>query len=110
MTSRISCRVASIVLATCLLTIAFDLVRCPPPGQHFYLKERSPTLVSQGRLLWDTVGNFLSTSEFFPLEVNVPDTISSVVDGVSNAWTTVSSHIPRMLWSRLEEMTALFSP
>lgn len=98
--ARITC---ALIVATCGVAV----VIAPPPPFRSRPHQRE---VSEGRFLWDALGNIITTSEYFPLELNVPDTIGAVAAGINGAWMAVSDHIPRMLWRRLEEMTALFSP
>lgn len=108
MASSAALRHASLVTyALILATFGVAAVLAPPPPFRTRPLRRE---VSEGRLLWDALGNIITTSEYFPLELNVPDTIGAVAAGINGAWMAVSDHIPRMLWRRLEEMTALFSP
>lgn len=60
--------------------------------------------------MWEALGNIITTSDYLPLEFNIPDAVSAVADSLNSTWMAVSNHIPRMLWQRLEEMTAMFSP
>lgn len=105
MTSHNQLRIAGMFI---ILTSVCALVVGRPPSTDRRIGAESTA--SQGRFLWDILGNIITTSEYFPLELNVPDTIEAIVMGVSNTWTTVSDHIPKMLWHRLEELTTLFSP
>lgn len=101
--------VSSVLLG---LFVAATHVAGLPPGYEpppFQTVEPASAL-STARYMWDTVGNLLTTSDYFPFEVNVPDTISEIASSLSHAWDSMSSHIPKMLWHRLEQMAALFSP
>lgn len=103
-----------IALLLTIMTSVFALVVGLPPNQRYAtaMQRRigSEASASQGRLLWDMLGNIITTSDYFPLELNVPDTFEAIAMGVSSTWTAISDHIPKMLWNRLELLTALFSP
>lgn len=43
------------------------------------------------RIFWNALGNFISSIEWLPIEINVPETLSSMVQGVSSMWQSVSS-------------------
>lgn len=64
----------------------------------------------QGRLFYDALSSFISTSEWFPFELNVPDTISAVASGASSLWSTMieaaaqSENIPRIIWRSVESI------
>lgn len=113
MASRLPNSYTLLLPLICLVSVALRLAVCAPPNGGSqslpYLLAR-PKSTTQGRFLWDTLGDIITTSDYLPLELNVPDTVSAVASGLNNAWMAVSNHIPRMLWQRLEEMTALFSP
>lgn len=67
----------------------------PEPAGGRHITNQSPIHVgylrpietNQGRIFWDSIGNFISTSEWFPLEMNVPDTISTIGQGLNNMWS-----------------------
>lgn len=71
---------------------------------------RQPIVVGEGRIFFDALSSFISNSEWFPLELNVPDTIATVADGVSSLWTTMmeamgqSENIPRIVLRTLENI------
>lgn len=73
-------------------------------------QNRQPVVVGEGRIFFDALSSFISNSEWFPLELNVPDTISSVADGVSSLWTAMmeaigqSENIPRIVLRSLESI------
>lgn len=43
---------------------------------------------NQGRLYFDAVSNWIMETEWLPIELNVPDTISGMISGIQNAWTS----------------------
>lgn len=47
---------------------------------------------NQGRLYFDAVGNWIMDTEWLPIEVNVPDTISGMFSGIQNAWTSTMGY------------------
>lgn len=47
---------------------------------------------NQGRLYFDAVTNWIMDTEWLPIEVNVPDTISGMISGVQNAWTSTMGY------------------
>lgn len=75
-----------------------------------FRKNRHPIVVGEGRIFYDALSSFISSSEWFPLELNVPDTIASVADGVSSLWTTMmaaigqSENLPRIVLRTLESI------
>lgn len=52
---------------------------------------------NEGRIFFDAIGNFISTSEWFPLEVNVPDTIGSMWSGMVGLFAQ-AEQVPRILY------------
>ena len=43
---------------------------------------------NQERLYFDVVGSWIMDTDWLPIEVNVPDTISSVISGMQSAWSS----------------------
>lgn len=69
-----------------------------------------PSEQSEGRIFFDTIGNFISTSDYFPLELNVPDTIATVGQGLNDMFSGImglmgqAEQVPRMLYRMLRNV------
>ena len=62
----------------------------------------------KGRIFWDAVSDAIEASNWLPIEVNIPDTIMSAVQGVGSVWsnlmgyfTSPTSDVPR-IWNNIE--------
>lgn len=71
---------------------------------------------SDGRIYFDAVTNWIMDTEWLPVEVNVPDTISGMIGGMQNAWTATMGYFgvsppPRikMTGKKLLRMVYLFT-
>ncbi len=47
---------------------------------------------NEARLYFDAVTNWIMETEWLPIEVNVPDTISGMISGIQNAWTSTMGY------------------
>lgn len=47
---------------------------------------------NQGRFYFDAVTNWIMDTEWLPIEINVPDTFSSMFSGIQNAWTSTMGY------------------
>lgn len=79
----------------------------PPPVSVGILR---PIETGEGRIFFDTIGNFISTSDYFPLELNVPDTIATVGQGLNDMFSGImglmgqAEQVPRMLYRMLKSV------
>lgn len=46
------------------------------------------------KLFWNGIGQWISGSDWFPIEVNVPDVINNIVNGVSGVVGSNGQRIP----------------
>lgn len=44
-----------------------------------------------GRLFWDALGTWIDDSEWFPIEINIPDVIQGIGQGIGSMYNYVSS-------------------
>lgn len=44
-----------------------------------------------GRLFWNALGTFIDDSEWFPIEINVPDIIKGIGEGIGSMYNYVST-------------------
>lgn len=74
-----------------------------------------PIETSEGRIFFDAIGNFISTSEYFPLELNVPDTIATVGQGLNDMFMGImglmgqAEQVPRVLYRMLKNVVVGWS-
>ncbi len=47
--------------------------------------------VERPRIFWNALGSMIESVDWLPLEINVPDSISSVAGGIGNVWNGVTS-------------------
>lgn len=47
-------------------------------------------IIEQPRIFWNTLGNIISSINWLPFEINIPDTASSVMQGLGSMWETMS--------------------
>lgn len=48
---------------------------------------------NQPKGIWNAVGDFITSTGFFPIEINVPDTVGTIVSGAQNVYAGISSTI-----------------
>lgn len=78
---KMTVSVLKVVLIVCLLKTIRSIPINPNTSDQ-----------DQGRLYFDAVTNWIMESEWLPIEVNVPDTISGMISGVQNAWTSTMGY------------------
>lgn len=47
---------------------------------------------NEGRVYFDAVTNWIMETDWLPIEVNVPDTIMGMINGLQNAWTSTMGY------------------
>lgn len=68
------------------------LINCHPYNDLNRNDKIQPNTNNEARILYDQLEGFIMDSEWLPIEINVPDTISSAMNGISNMWTTMMDY------------------
>ena len=47
----------------------------------------------EGRIFFNAIGDLVQASGFFPIEVNVPDTVSGMMQGIQGMWSSMMNYL-----------------
>lgn len=80
-----------IVLYVCFQS-ELCLSNCYPHDHWIISQYEKADNVNQARIFYDQLTSFIMGVEWLPIEINVPDTISSAMNGLGSMWTTLSDY------------------
>lgn len=94
------------------------LFNCYPHKEFVKFTNRIDTSnsVAEARVFYDQLTTFIMDVDWLPIEINVPDTISSAMNGINSMWTSLNEYYqswsesgstPRREPSKLKRITSV---
>lgn len=68
------------------------LINCHPCNDLSRNDRVSQNTNNEARIFYAQLEGYIMDSDWLPIEINVPDTISGAVSGVNNMWTTMMEY------------------
>lgn len=77
-----------------ILNGANNLLNCYPQSDNIVSTNRTDVQSNtiQARVFYDQLTSFIMDVDWLPIEINVPDTISSAMNGISSMWTSMNEY------------------